>query len=257
MELPKNRFKAALREGRLQIGLWSTLSSGFAADVLSDIGYDWLVLDAEHSPTELSDTLHQLMALARVPETAAVVRPPWNDPVMLKRYLDIGTQNFLIPMVNSEAEARAAVAACRYPPQGIRGVAVAIRANRFGRVKDYLHHANEEICVIVQVETREAIRNLEAIASVEGVDGVFIGPSDLSAAYGKLGGNRDPEMQVVIEEARKVIARCGKASGILTGVEEDAQRYIRDGFVFVAVGNDLAILARQAEALRRRFPETR
>src|SRR4029079_17799351 len=179
-------FKQAIRGGRPQIGLWASLCSNLAAEVIAGAGFDWILVDTEHSPNELPLVFSQLQAL--VGGTAApVVRPAWNDMVLMKRLLDIGVQNFLVPYVQTPEEARAAVAATRYPPQGIRGVAVSHRANRYGRLKDYFKRANEEICVIVQIETRVALQNLEAIAAVDGVDALFIGPSDLAAASGHLG----------------------------------------------------------------------
>jgi 4-hydroxy-2-oxoheptanedioate aldolase len=182
-----------------------------------------------------------------------VVRPPWNDTVVIKRFLDIGVQSFLIPYVQNEAEARAAVAATRYPPKGVRGVATASRASRFGRVKDYFARAEEELCVIVQLESRVALGNLEAIAAVEGVDGLFIGPSDLSADLGHLGNAGHPEVQAAIEDAIRRIQACGKVAGFLTGDEPLARRYIELGCLVAAVGADIGILARGSEQLAARF----
>src|SRR5438552_8336923 len=181
MNTQANLFKQAILEGRPQIGLWSSLCSNNAAEVIAGSGFDWILIDTEHAPNELPMVFSQLQALIGG-SAAAVVRPAWNDMVLLKRLLDVGAQNFLIPYVQTAEEARAAVAATRYPPQGIRGVAVTHRANRFGRVKDYFKRANEEICLLVQIETRQALQNIEAIAAVEGVDVLFIGPSDLAAA---------------------------------------------------------------------------
>jgi 4-hydroxy-2-oxoheptanedioate aldolase len=252
MELPANHFKRAIKAGRLQIGLWSSLSSHVTVEVIAGSGFDWLLLDTEHSPNELPMVHSQLQAA--VGGTAhPVVRVPWNDPVVIKRFLDIGTQSFLIPYVQNEAEARAAVAATRYPPKGIRGVATASRASRFGRVKDYFARAEEEMCVIVQLESREALGNLEAIAAVEGVDGLFIGPSDLSADLGHLGNAGHPEVQAAIEDAIQRIRASGKAAGFLTGDEKLARRYIELGCVVAAVGADIAILARGSEQLAARF----
>src|SRR2546425_8919408 len=170
-----NPFKQAIREGRPQIGLWSSLCSNVSAGVISGAGFDWILVDTEHAPNELPLVFSQLQGL--VGGTAApVVRPAWNDVVLIKRFLDIGTQNLLIPFVQNAAEARAAVAATRYPPDGVRGVAVLHRANRYGRMKDYLQRVHSELCVIVQIESRAALQELEAIAAVDGVDGLFIGP---------------------------------------------------------------------------------
>ncbi len=252
MELPVNLFKRAIRAGRLQVGLWSCLSSNMSVEVLAGAGFDWLVLDCEHSPNELPMVLSQLQAAAG--GTAhPIVRPPWNDAVRIKGFLDAGVQTLLVPYVQNEAEARRAVAATRYPPRGVRGFASATRASRFGRVKDYHTRCEEEICVLVQVETRAALGNLEAIAHVEGVDGVFIGPGDLSADLGHLGNAAHPEVQAVIEDAIGRIKAAGSIPGTLTGDETLARRYIELGCLFTGVGADVGILARGAEQLARRF----
>src|SRR5262245_27007677 len=220
-QVPANPFKQAIREGRPQIGLWSSLCSNLAAEVIAGAGFDWVLVDTEHAPNELPMVMSQLQAL--VGGTAVpVVRPAWNDMVLMKRLLDIGVQNFLVPYVQTPEEARAAVAATRYPPQGIRGVAVTHRANRFGRVKDYFQRANDEICLLLQIETRLALKNLDAISAIEGVDGLFIGPSDLAAAFGHLGQNGHPEVRAAIEEAFARIRQSGKAPGILAPIESDA-----------------------------------
>lgn len=252
MDLPSNHFKRALAAGRPQIGLWSSLSSAYSVEAVAGAGFDWILLDTEHSPNDLETVLGQLQALAAYP-TAAVVRVPWNDAVALKRYLDIGAQSFLVPMVNSPEEARAAVAATRYPPEGIRGIASTTRANRFGRVPDYARRAGEEICVLVQVETREALERLEAIAAVEGVDGVFIGPGDLHASFGHVGEQAHPEILPLIDGAFGAIRAAGKAPGIVTGNEALARRWLDLGGLFVAVGSDVSLLARGADSLARRF----
>jgi 4-hydroxy-2-oxoheptanedioate aldolase len=253
MELPVNHFKRAILAGRSQVGLWSSLSSHLTVEILAGSGFDWLLLDQEHSPNELPMVHTQLLAAAAGGPAHPVVRPPWNDTVMIKRLLDVGVQSFLIPYVQDEAEARAAVAATRYPPEGVRGFASASRSSRFGRVKDYHARAAAEICVLVQVESRTALDNLEAIARVDGVDGVFIGPGDLSAGLGHLGNPGHPEVQAAIEDAIARIRACGKAPGILTGDEKLARRYIDLGCLFTAVGADLAILARGSEQLAARF----
>lgn len=252
MDLPVNPFKRALKAGEKQIGLWCTLSSNYAIEVVAGAGFDWLLIDTEHSPNELDMVLSQLQAVAAYP-THPVVRVPWNDMVTIKRFLDIGTQTLLIPYVQNEEEAKQAVAYTRYPLHGLRGVAGTTRANRFGRVKDYARRASEELCVLVQIETRTALDNLEAIAAVDGVDGVFIGPADLHASLGHAGETGLPEVKDVIDEAIRRIRKAGKASGVLTGVEADARRWLDLGCQFVAVGVDAAILARHSENLRARF----
>ena len=252
MDLPANPFKHAIKAGRQQIGLWSSLSSHLTVEILAGSGYDWLLLDTEHSPNELPMVHSQLQA-ATGGTAHPIVRPPWNDTVMIKRFLDIGTQTLLIPYVQTEEEAQEAVAATRYPPKGVRGFASASRASRFGRVKEYFKRYEEELCVLVQVETRLSLDNLEAIANVEGVDGVFIGPGDLSAGLGHLNDAAHPEVQSAIADAIKRIKACGKAAGILTPDEKQARRYIELGTVFTAVGSDLGLLARGSEALLARF----
>lgn len=254
MELIRNPFKATLADGRLQIGLWSSLCSNIAADAIADSGFDWILLDTEHSPNELPNLLSQLQAI-KGGTASAIVRPAWNDAVLFKRILDIGAQTLLVPYVQNAQEAASAVAAMRYPPAGIRGVTASGRASRYGRVKDYLKNAGSEICLIVQVETGDALSRLEAIAEVEGVDGVFIGPGDLAASLGHIGNPGHEEVQGAIEDAARRLKAIGKPAGILTINEEEARRYIDWGFTFVAVGVDLGLLTRSADALARKFKE--
>ena len=252
MDLPRNAFKHAIAQGRLQVGLWSSLASNIAADIVSDSGFDWILLDTEHSPNEVPDVLAQLQAAERG-SASLIVRPAWNDAVLIKRVLDIGAQSVLVPYVQNVEEARRAVAAVRYPTAGIRGVAAAARASRYGRIPDYLKKADAEICLLVQVETRSALDQLEAIAGVEGVDGVFIGPSDLSASFGHIGHPQHPEMQKLLQDSVDRLKKVGKAAGILTTNEEEARRYIGWGYTFVAVGSDVGLLVRGADALAKRF----
>jgi 4-hydroxy-2-oxoheptanedioate aldolase len=252
LDIPVNPFKRALRSGAAQIGLWSSLSSSYAVEVTAGAGFDWILIDTEHSPNDLESVVTQLQAAAGYP-THPIVRVPWNDMVTIKRYLDIGAQSLLIPFVQNAAEARAAVAATRYPPAGVRGVAGTTRATRFGRVKDYAKRAQHEICVLVQVETQAALDQIEAICAVDGVDGVFIGPADLHASLGYLGETANPAVLPKIEDAIRRIKAGGKAAGILTGDEKLARRYLELGALFVAVGADVGILARGADALAAKF----
>jgi 4-hydroxy-2-oxoheptanedioate aldolase len=252
MELPQNAFKHGLRAGKSQIGLWSSLSSNYTVEVIAGAGYDWVLLDCEHSPNDLESLLAQLQACAPY-ASSPVVRVPWNDAVTIKRVLDIGAQSLLVPYVCSAEEARAAVAATRYAPAGIRGVAGTTRATRFGRVKDYAKRAHEELCVLVQVETKPALDQLESICAVDGVDGVFIGPADLHASMGYPGETANPAVLPLIEEAMRRIRKAGKAAGFLSPVEADAKRMIAAGCNFCAVGADVGLLARGAEALRAKF----
>jgi len=246
MDLPRNAFKHAIAAGKLQIGLWCSLCSNIAADIVRDSGFDWLLLDTEHSPNEIPDLLAQLQAVEGGTATA-IVRPAWNDTVLIKRCLDIGATALLVPYVQNADEAGSAVAAVRYPPRGVRGVAAAARASRYGRVTD------SEICLLVQVETRHALEKLETIATVEGVDGVFIGPSDLSASLGHVGNPAHPEVQKALEDAARRLKAVGKPAGILTGNEEEARRYIAWGYTFVAVGSDVGLIGRGADALAKKF----
>jgi len=252
MELPQNPFKRALRAARAQIGLWSSLSSNYTVEVIAGAGFDWILLDTEHSPSDLENLLTQLQAAAPY-ATHPVVRVAWNDMVTIKRVLDVGAQSLLVPYVSSAAEAKNAVSYTRYPPGGVRGVAGTTRATRFGRIKDYARRAHEEICLLVQVETEQALQSIEAICAVDGVDGVFIGPADLHASLGHTGEIANPKVKPLIDDAIRRIRKCGKAPGILTPNEADARHWLECGALFVAVGADVGILARGAEALAAKF----
>ena len=250
MDLPVNHFKHALKAGKPQIGIWSSLCSHIVAEVLSHSGFDWVLLDTEHSPNELPMVQQQLHAM-QGGTANPVVRVAWNDMVMIKRFLDIGAQSLLLPYVQTVEEAKNAVISTRYPQDGMRGVAGGGRAQGYGRIKDYHKKAAGELCLLVQVETRKAMASLDAIAEVEGVDGVFIGPNDLSADMGYLGNWQHPEVWKVMEDAAKRIRKAGKAPGILVG-EADGQRCIDMGYLFVAVGSDIGLL-RTGDALAAKF----
>lgn len=252
MDRLHNPFKQALKSGRLQIGLWHSLSSHLAVEILADAGFDWILLDTEHAPNELPMVHTQLLA-ACGGTAHPVVRLAWNDPVIIKRLLDIGAQSLLIPYVETEEEARRAVMSVRYPPEGFRGVAALTRASRFGRIKGYAEAASHEICLLLQVETKRGLENLERIARLEGVDGVFVGPGDLAAALGYLGQPSHPEVVKIIDDMIKRIKDAGRAPGILSGDAELAQHYIELGCLFAAVGSDTAILARGADQLAAKF----
>jgi 4-hydroxy-2-oxoheptanedioate aldolase len=252
MELPPNAFKRALKAGKTQIGLWSSLSSNYSVEVIAGAGFDWILLDTEHSPADLENLLTQLQAAAPYP-AHPVVRVPWNDMVTMKRVLDIGAQSLLVPYVSTAEEARKAVSYTRYPPAGVRGVAGTTRATRFGRIKDYAGRAHEEICVLVQVETQAALDNIDAICGIDGIDGVFIGPADLHASMGYPGEIANPKVKPLIDDAIRRIRKRGCAPGILTPSEADARHWLECGALFVAVGADVGILARGAEALAAKF----
>jgi 4-hydroxy-2-oxoheptanedioate aldolase len=251
--IPENRFKRAILDRNQQIGLWSTLSTAYAAEVVAGAGFDWLLLDTEHSPADVLTVLPQLQALSGFPTVSPVVRPAANDPVLIKRFLDVGAQTLLIPYIQSAAEAAAAVAAIRYPPGGIRGVSALTRATRFGRVRDYATQAEGEICLLVQVETQTGLDALEEIVSVDGVDGVFIGPGDLAASLGHIGVPNHPEVMDAVERAIRCVVAYGKPAGVLTGDLSFVERCMAAGTSFTAVGVDVGLLARGAEALAQRF----
>ncbi len=252
MELPVNAFKRGLAARRHQLGLWCSLPGAYAAEIVAGSGFDWLMFDTEHSPGDPITVLAQLQAAAPYP-VSAVVRPAFNDTVLIKRFLDIGAQTLLIPFVQDEHEAAAAVAAMRYPPEGVRGVSSVSRATGFGRVADYGRKAAAELCLLVQVETVEAVERLEKIAAVPGVDGIFIGPGDLGASMGYVGQPGHPAVKAMIEDIIRRLAACGMPSGILTPDTAFAKHCIELGTSFTAVGMDAGILARGTEALARQF----
>jgi 4-hydroxy-2-oxoheptanedioate aldolase len=251
VDLPVNKFKQALKDGMPQIGMWSSLSSHIVAEILAHAGFDWVLLDTEHSPNELPMVQSQLHAMTGGTATP-VVRPAWNDMILVKRFLDIGAQSLLLPYVQTAEEAQNAVRYTRYPQQGLRGVAGATRAAGYGRTSDYLKRAAEQLCVLVQVETRKSIGNLEAIAEVDGVDGIFIGPNDLAADLGYLGNWQHPDVWKVMEDAARRIRKVGKAPGILVG-ETDGRRCLDMGYLFVAVGADTGMLVRGSDSLAAKF----
>ena len=247
-----NRFRHALLARQRLIGCWCSLANPVTTEVLGLAGFDWLLLDAEHAPNDVTTLIPQLLAL-KDSSSAPVVRPPWNDTVAIKRLLDAGFYNFLIPFVESAEEARRAVAATRYPPVGVRGVSVSQRQNRYGTVPDFLKSINENIAVMVQIEGALGLAAVDAIAAVDGVDGVFVGPSDLAAAMGHLGNAAHPDVQQAIRHIFERAQAAGKASGILAPVETDARRYIEWGAEFVAVGSDLGLFRAATQTLRDKF----
>ena len=252
MDIHRNAFKQALAAARAADRPLEQPVSNLVAEIIAHSGFDWILLDTEHSPNELPDLVTQLQAMS-LGTASPVVRAAWNDAVLIKRILDIGAQTILLPYVQSAEEARRAVSAVRYPPRGVRGVSAASRASNFGRVRDYLKQADQQICLLLQIETRAALDQLEAISSIEGVDGVFIGPADLSASLGHIGEPQHPETQHALEDAARRLVRLGKPAGILAVVEADARRYIEWGYSFVAVGVDTSLLAKSADALARAF----
>jgi 4-hydroxy-2-oxoheptanedioate aldolase len=260
MQLPTNSFKQALQNKQPQIGLWSGLADSYATEICADAGFDWLLIDGEHAPNDLRSVLQQLQTMAGYPGTHPIARLPMGHghvgEMLVKQYLDLGVSTLLIPMVDTPEQAQALVKASRYPQDngggGIRGMAGA-RASRFGRYPRYGHEANAQVCLLVQAESQTALDNLDAIAAIEGVDGVFIGPADLSASMGYVGQLTHPAVNAAIEDAIARINRAGKAAGILTTDEALAKHYLELGALFVAVGLDTNLLVRHTSALAGRF----
>ncbi|MBR8655352.1 4-hydroxy-2-oxo-heptane-1,7-dioate aldolase [Achromobacter sp. Marseille-Q0513] len=250
MQLPANRFLAALRAGRPQVGLWVSLSSAVAAEAVAGADFDWVLVDMEHAPNDIGSVLAQLQVFAAYGATA-IVRPEWNDPVLVKRLLDIGAQGLLFPMIRTPAEAIDAVASVRYPPRGVRGVSGSTRANRYGRVTDYFARVEEETAVLLQVETCAALDEAAAIGAADGVDGVFFGPADIAADMGLLGQPAHPAVwERILAVAHRLIA-AGVRVGTLVQDPAHARQLLGDGFNFVACGADSVLLARAADALAR------
>jgi 4-hydroxy-2-oxoheptanedioate aldolase len=246
MDLPVNQFKRALASGGTPIGAWLVSAAPAAAEALGCVGFDFLVVDMEHTPIDLQQLVGILQAIAGTP-AQAIVRPPWNDMVMVKRVLDAGAQSLLLPFVQNADEARRAVAYTRYPPAGLRGVAAAPRGSRYGTIPNYVQRAHEEICVIVQIETPTAFAQLEVIAAVPGVDSIFIGPADLSASMGYPGDMGNPAVQDKLRAGAQSCKRLGKPCGIVGANPDMVSKFLEYGFSWVAVGSDLAMLVSRAQ----------
>ncbi|SEI48429.1 4-hydroxy-2-oxoheptanedioate aldolase [Achromobacter sp. NFACC18-2] len=248
-----NSFKSALVAGQPQVGLWLSMADPYLAEVSATAGFDWLLIDGEHAPNDLRGTLAALQAVAPY-RSQPVVRVVSGETALIKQMLDIGAKNLLVPMVDTAEQARALVAATRYPPHGVRGVGSAVgRASRWSARADYLEVADDEVCLLVQAESVQALANLEAICDVPGVDGVFIGPADLAASMGYRGRPGHPEVQAAIERAMRVIIARGKAAGTLTSDPALALRYLELGCAFVAVGVDVLLYANSARRLAASF----
>lgn len=242
-------FKDKLAQDKPLLGLWQALANNYTADICARTGYDWLLFDGEHSPNTAQTLLGQLQAVAPYP-LEAIARVPMGEPVAIKQYLDIGFTTLLVPMVDSVEQARAVVTACRYPPHGIRGVASATaRATGFGADPAYLREVAERVTLIVQIESRAALENIDAIAAVDGVDALFIGPADLSASLGHLGNPGHPEVQQAITQAKEAIDRAGKPAGIFALSADDAQARMAQGYRFLSIGTDIGVLSRGATNL--------
>jgi 4-hydroxy-2-oxoheptanedioate aldolase len=256
MQSPVNSFKQALQQKRPQIGLWLGLADPYVTEICAGAGFDWLLIDGEHAPNDLRSILQQAQVIAGYPGSQPVARVPVGHghagTTIIKQYLDLGIQTLLVPMVDTAQQAADLVRAMRYPPDGIRGMAGA-RASRWGRYPNYAKEANDQVCLLVQAESREALNNLEAIAAVDGVDGIFIGPADLSASLGHVNNPGHPEVEAAIVGALGRITRAGKAAGILTTDDALARRYLELGATFVAVGLDSNLLARATSQLAAKF----
>ena len=248
-----NAFKSALAQGQAQVGLWISLAQPYTAEVCATAGFQWLLIDGEHAPNDVRSILAQLQAVAPYP-AHPVVRAVEGNTALIKQLLDVGARNLLVPMVDTAEQARAVVAATRYPPEGVRGVGAGVaRASRWSAKADYLQTANDDICLLVQAETTTAMTNLEAICAVDGVDGVFIGPADLSSSMGHRGNPGHPEVQAAIDNGIRTIRAAGKAAGILTGDQALARHYLEVGATFVAVGIDVTLLAQATRQLANAF----
>ena len=256
MKTPVNAFKKAIAEKRTQYGLWVSLMGPLNTEICAAAGFDWLLLDAEHTPNDPFNVLQQSQVIAGYPGVQAVTRVPMGHgfvgQALIKQYLDAGIQTLLVPMVETAEQARELVRCTRYPPEGIRGMA-ATRASGWGRNTNYAKEANKEVCLLVQAETRLGIENLDEIAAVDGVDGVFIGPSDLSAAFGHVGDPWHPEMEKIIADSFERIRKAGKAIGILTLDEARAKRHVEMGATFIALGTDTNLMVKGTTALRAAF----
>lgn len=250
-----NTFRRKLLNAERLIGCWASLANPISTEILGYAGFDWLLLDAEHAPNDLDSLSAQLLALGNSP-TATMVRPQWADPVILKRLLDAGFYNFLMPFIESAELAREAVAATRYPPRGTRGISVAHRSNQYGACPNYFETINDNLSVVVQIESDAGLRDVDAIASVKDVDGLFVGPSDLSAALGHFGNPQHPDVQQAIRRVAAAARAQNKPSGILATVPAQAQLYLDLGMSFVAVGVDVALLRNAAQHLAQQFPPT-
>lgn len=253
MKTPDNPFKLALSRGDLQLGLWVALADAYTAEVVANAGYDWLVLDGEHTPHDLRSLLHSLQAVAAY-ASHPVVRLPHGEAALIKQVLEIGAQSLLVPMVETVSQARDLVSAMRYPPAGIRGVGAPIaRSGRFGDYEDYFSRANETVCLVVQIESATAAANAVEIAAVDGVDGIFIGPADLAASMGLLGQPTHPSVRALIEQTVRAVRASGKSAGVYTSDETVAQAYQAAGANLLTLGADVSLLARASRQLLQRY----
>ena len=248
MRLPSNEFLKSLRRGKKQIGLWVSLSHSFAADVVAQSGYDWVMIDMEHSPNDYFSVLGQLQVFAST-KTVPIVRPEWNNSVVVKRLLDLGAPGLLFPMINTVDDARKAIASTQYPPKGNRGVSAATRATKFGRIKGYAQSAENEIAVFLQIESKQGLSNAIDIAQLEGIDGIFFGPGDIAADIGKVGQPNHPEVWDIIDPIAEALIKKGMPVGTLVGSSDKAVKLVNSGYSCVACGSDVSLLAKSSDAL--------
>ena len=253
MRNPVNTFKANIKAGHHQLGMWNTIGGNTVSELLGGAGFDWVLVDLEHSPIETVEVQTALQALASNPEVAAAVRPPSHDPAVIKRLLDMGAQTLLLPFVETAEQAAAAVQAVRYGPRGIRGMAGMTRATRYGLVENYFDTAEEELCLVLQIESVRGLEALDAIATTDGVDAIFFGPADLSASMGHPGQMSHPEVVAEIEKGLKRLEELGVPGGLMVLDIDEAKRFIALGSRFTAVGVDLVLLAEAVRGLRAHF----
>lgn len=250
----RNTFKTRLKlRSEILVGTWLMSGTPSTAEAIGHTGFDFLVLDMEHVPIDIEQASNIMRAIALTP-ARALVRVPWNDPVMIKRTLDGGAESIMLPFVQNADEARAAVAATKYAPVGTRGVAAVHRSSCYGAVTDYLQTANDETCVIVQLETPEALANMAEIAAVSGIDGIFVGPGDMAASMGFLGQIARPEVQKVLADAAKQAKELSLPVGIVGATPDMVNTYIEMGYSFVAIGSDLALMTGRAREVLKAMP---
>ena len=256
MPVPINQFKQRLSSDTVQIGCWASFADPYATEVLATAGFDWILLDGEHAPNDIRSLLAQLQVLAGF-DVSPVVRIPIGDEVFIKQILDVGAQTLLVPMVESAEQARDLVAATRYAPKGRRGMGGALaRASQFNKITDYVQTADDQMCLLIQIETRAGLDALDDILKVDGIDGIFIGPADLSADMGYPGQPNHPEVQQTIDATFKRLKEAGKPAGIVSFDDAQTQRYIDMGVEFTAVGADIFTLAQHIRALADKFRQS-
>jgi 4-hydroxy-2-oxoheptanedioate aldolase len=255
MGISKNRFKAALEQDKVLFGMWMAIPNPTVAEIGAGAGFDWLLIDAEHGPFDIPTVMAHLQAIAAYP-VAPIVRPVEGRTAIIKQMMDIGVQTLLVPMIDTAEQAGKVVRAALYPPQGVRGLGTSMaRAAQWNRIPDYLHQANQEVFVIVQIETTEGLSNIEEIINTEGVGAVFIGPSDLSAAMGYVGSPEHPKVVAAVCAAIKTVRAAGKPAGVLAVTKDLVAEYTAAGANFIGVGADSGLLAKATRDLAATYIE--